>query len=646
MINLSKQQEEAVDHLDGPCLVTSVPGSGKTRVLTERAIKLIQKGVNPKNILCITFTNKAAKEMKNRISSRLGNSNSGMFVGTFHAFCANIIRTYGTKIGYDKNVTILDSDSQKALVKKIIRMNYVVESLDSKDIDYFIHQLNTKRENVEPLDEIIADFKKSSHPIQADIAEKYFDKIKESNLVDFSGLLYETINILENNPNVLNKLQQFFKYIQIDEVQDTNYAQYKIINLLAGSHKNVMLIGDLQQSIYRFRGARYQNILDFLSSNTNCRQITLGKNYRSTPEIVKVADKLIKHNKNNMVDKFETDNPSGNKVICQILTTQSDEADWVKKKIKELVHDYGWDYSDIAVLYRLNRLSLDIQTSLAKDGIPYRVIGGPNYFDRREIKDCLSMLGFLSNKLDSVSFHRISKIFSSIGDKTIGEIESYSAQNKIDLYTSCEKLKDCGNVRVKKLANHICDIYGKDFNGKHAGESLSDLIKHFDYFVKLNTGAKSSSEYIDRKGNVEELIIHASEFGKCNSSVQDYLNNIALITVGDEDSENNSVTLMTIHASKGLEFPIVFMIGMEDDILPHSLAIFESDDIAERDEAMQEERRICYVAMTRAMKHLNLSYCRYRKKRYKDGSISDQKKKPSKFLLESGLIDDDEYNKG
>lgn len=642
MINLNEQQELAADHLSGPCLVTSVPGSGKTRVLVERTIRLIQKGVTPKNILCITFTNKAANEMKKRIYERVGSKDIGMFVGTFHALCANIVRAYGSRIGYGKHVTIMDTEDQKAMIRKIVRMMGISKEQLAMDIENIIYNINMSRENVESRQEMLDRF---DNPNVVKIVEEYFDKIKKSNLIDFSGLLYETINIIQNNQDIRDKLQNLFKYIQVDEVQDTNNAQYTIINLLSEKNKNIMLIGDISQSIYRFRGARYQNIIDFLSTYPDCKKITLGKNYRSTPEIIKVADKLIKNNKSHMVDKFETDNDSGSRVICQVLTTQSDEADWVKKKINEFVEDSGWDYSDIAILYRLNKLSLDLEMSLSKDGIPYCVIGGPSYFDRKEIKDCLSMLGFVINRNDSVSFHRISKIFNDIGDKTIGEIEKYALDNNIDIYESCVKLKDSSSSRIKKLAKNICDIYGKDFASKSPGVILSELVNDFNYFNHLELNQKQEKEAFDRKENVNELIINATDFGNSNSNISDYLNNIALITNNDTESKENSITLMTCHAAKGLEFPIVFMVGMESDILPHELAIKEGNGSDDPSEAMEEERRICYVGMTRAMKHLLLSYCRYRKFRTKTGIIN-KPKKPSNFLLESGLLSQNEYKNG
>ena len=642
MINLNEQQELAVNHLSGPCLVTSCPGSGKTRVLVERTIRLIQQGVIPKSILCITFTNKAANEMKKRICERVGSKDIGMFVGTFHALCANIVRTYGNKIGYGKHVTIMDSEDQKSLLRKIVRMMGISKDQLSMDIEYIMYNINMSRENVESKEEMLDRF---DNPNIAKIVEEYFDKIKKSNLIDFSGLLYETINILENNQDIRDKLQNLFKYIQVDEVQDTNNAQYKIINLLSEKNKNIMLIGDISQSIYKFRGARYQNIIDFLTTYPDCKKITLGKNYRSTPEIVKVADKLIKNNKSHMIDKFETDNQSGNKVICQVLTTQSDEADWVKKKIEEFANSYGWNYSDIAILYRLNKLSLDLEMSLSKDGIPYCVIGGPSYFDRKEIKDCLSMLSFVVNSNDSVSFHRISKIFNDIGDKTIGEIEKYALDHNINIYESCEQLRNSSSSRIKKLANNICNIYSKDFLSKSPGNALSELVSDFNYFNHLEMNQKQEKEAFDRKENVNELIINATEFGNSNSSISNYLNNIALITNNDTESKGNSVTLMTCHAAKGLEFPIVFMVGMESDILPHELAIKEGNGSNDPAEAMEEERRICYVGMTRAMKHLLLSYCRFRKFRTKTGIIN-KPKKPSNFLLESGLLSQYEYRNG
>jgi len=641
MIELNEQQKKAVEFMDGPCLVTSCPGSGKTRVLVERAIRLLEKGVPPKNILCITFTNKASKEMKNRIYDRLGDANQSMFIGTFHSFCASIIRAYYQKLGYLRQITILDQDGQKSLLKKCARsLGYDIKE-DKIDIEYIMYRINTSRELNEDAEELEERFKdKKNH---FDISEEYFKNLKQANLVDFSGLLYQTIKLLEDNTDVLDRLQNIFKYIQVDEVQDTNYAQFRIIELLSGKYKNIMLIGDLDQSIYKFRGARYQNMIDFLNMHPDCTKIPLGKNYRSTPQIISVADKLINKNSSHIDNDFFTDNSHGEDVSCNHFDSQYAEADWVKSKIKEYVQDLGWDYSDIAILYRLNKLSVDMQTSFAKDGISYCVIGGPNYFNRKEIKDCISMLDFMVNRHNTVAFHKILSTMSDVGDQTVASIEKYAETNKEDLYESCKKLVDTKGRRVKKASRKIVDVYSSDFSGKHGGECLEKMLTMFGYFQHLNSVCKNKEEFEERRDNVNELIIHATEFGKINPNIKDYLNNIALITDGDKEAEHNAVTLMTVHASKGLEFPIVFMIGMERDIFPHYRALLEADNDEQKVEAMEEERRICYVGMTRAMKHLSLSYCKIRKKRVKNGIIEEERKYPSCFLLESGLINNEEY---
>ena len=641
MIELNEQQKKAVEFMDGPCLVTSCPGSGKTRVLVERTIRLIQKGVNPRNILCITFTNKASREMKTRIYERMNVDELDMFIGTFHAMCAMVIRAYHKRLGYTSQITILDQDGQKSLVKKCARsLDFDIKE-DNIDVEHIMYHINTSRELSEDNSEMEDRFKsKKDHWT---IAEEYFRVLKKSNLIDFSGLLHEMTRLLEENPPVLEKLQNIFKYIQVDEVQDTNYAQFKIIHLLANKNRNVMLIGDLSQSIYKFRGARYQNMIDFLNLYKDCSKIPLGKNYRSTPEIIAAADKLIKHNASHIKNDFFTDNSNGDKVICNYFNSQYAEADWVKEKIKSYIQDLGWDYSDIAVLYRLNKLSLDMQTSFAKDGMPYCVIGGPNYFNRKEIKDCISMLEFMVNRRNTVAFHRVLSTMNDVGDKTVAAIEAKAELDNIDLYDACESLVDSNSKRIQKASKKISKIYAKDFAGKHGGECLEELISSFNYFQCLASFCKTDEEFEERKDNINELIIHATEFGKINPNVKDYLNNISLITDSDKDAEKNAVTLMTVHASKGLEFPIVFIVGVEDDILPHYRSLSEGDTEEEISDAVEEERRICYVAMTRAMKHLSMTYCRYRKQRMKGGIIIDKKKSPSRFLLESGLINKEEY---
>jgi DNA helicase-2/ATP-dependent DNA helicase PcrA len=635
MEELNEQQKIVIEHLDGPCLVIASPGSGKTKTIVERTIKLIEKGISSHNILCITFTNKAAKEMKDRICKRLRITKADFFIGTFHSLCANIIRTYGSKIGYTDKLSIMDESDQVHLIEKIIRQKGKSKKDDNIDVEKIINILNHSRERLETEEEILSNFK---DVLFEEIAKEYLKQIKENNLIDFSGLLYEAVNLLKNHNDVLQKLQSLFLYIQVDEVQDTNYTQFALVNLLEGEKANIMMVGDLDQSIYKFRGARYQNILDFLKLHPNCKKITLGKNYRSTPQIVACADKLIKHNKSHMAEFFETDNPDGEEVSCNKHFDATYEAQSVAKKIKYYINELGWDYSDIAILYRLNRLSLELQSAFSVEGIPFTVIGGFNFFDRKEVKDTLSMLKFASNDKDTVAFSRIAGLFKGMGDVNIGSIENLSKSNGISLLDVCKRIDEFSNkVAVKNAAKKIYEAFGIDFSSMNSGDCMAYLVNKLDYLNYLQLHEKQEGEAIERTDNVNELIVNATEFSKKNNKIEAYLQNISLITASDKEGNENSVLLMTGHASKGLEFPIVFVVGIEQGILPHDWPIMEADTKEKKEEALEEERRILYVSQTRCKKHLNLSYCQNRKFRGKNGAFMYKKAFPSQFLKECGF---------
>ena len=991
-MKLNEQQIEAVNHLDGPCLVTSVPGSGKTTMLVERTIKLIESGVSPNSILSITFTNKAAKEMRDRIYSRLGDNNVKMFVGTFHSLCANLLKLFGEDLGYDGAMSILDDTDQKDYISKIIKQLGYDKTKDGIDISFIVNQTNRLREKLLTYDEILDEM---DNIIYRNIIEEYFKQLSENNSCDFTGLLYNTVIMLEGNEETLNKLRGYFKYIQVDEVQDTNYAQFQLVKLLGGTDvakANIVLIGDLEQciaegtllqteigkkkiediivgdkvlsasgrgktryqkvlnkfessskdlieietrlgkkiistsehiffasfkdsdlkshfvylmykkelgyrlgitkssgasngkmgfanrlrgehadkiwilevfdtekearfweyylsikyriptwtfvthakgksiydqkqidrlflnidtetyskkimedyglffdyphhspkcmtqkerrnfiitlcvdprsktvfhhyaisgsnqedakklmdsglkirdakkakgwrvdgvsgdlakikgiydiasnvldvnllekarltddsllympasslrrnmttfvyhngiviediiisakriydnkkvydlniehlhnfigndivshnSIYSFRGARYKNILDFISEY-NCKKITLSKNYRSTPQIIEKAGNLIKHNTTHLNEEFLTDNPSGTPVYCESFFDSSYEAQHIAGKIKDYINEFGWELSDVAIFYRLNRMSLDLQIALSNAGVPYTVIGGQNFFDRKEIKDCLAFLKFAANPKDVLAFHRVAEILPGLGSINIGMIENKSKENNITLLDTCLRIKEFSNrVSVIKGATKISDIFSQNISKLNPGDCLAHLVNKFEYTDHLGSFCKKESELLDRKNNVSELVINATEFSKTNDSINSYLQNISLISSSDKEGDKNTVTLMTLHASKGLEFPIVFMIGVEQGVLPHNWSILEAKTKEEAREALEEETRLCYVGMTRAKKHLHLSYCQNRKFRDRTGQLRYKVANPSQFLFEANLLD-------
>ena len=635
---LNKEQIEAVNHIDGPCLVVSVPGSGKTTMLVERTAHLIETGIDSRNILCLTFTNKAAKEMKERIENKIGKDNVKSFIGTFHGLCLRIVKAFADKVGYSPNLNIITDTEQKEMMEKILRQMGYDKKEVTIDFESVVSQINKRRENLETLEDVINSF---TDVLESKIVKEYFKQIKEYNLIDFSGILYETYLLLKNDSEVLAGIQDRFKYIQVDEVQDTNFAQFEIINLFGGTTANIMLIGDISQSIYMFRGARYQNVLDFLEKHKNCKKITLGKNYRSTPQIIGKADKLIKHNSSHMADKFETDNPDGEEPICKGFQNSKLESEYIADRIMYFVNDLGWEYKDIAVLYRLNKLSLEMQMSLSNRQIPFCVIGGQNFFDRKEIKDILAMLRFASNKKDVLSFHRVAKLFKGLGDVGIGMIENKSREENKSILEICKNIKNyTKRDSLIKAAEKMNDVFDVDFSGEKPSDALSYLVKKMDYFNHLMLTEKNAGEAKERTEHIVELIANASEDSKKNETIDSYLQNISLISSADSENEENSVVLMTMHACKGLEFPIVFMIGVEGKILPHEWPLAEAKVKGQQalDEAIEEERRIAFVGMTRSKKHLTMTYNRTRAVRDRYGNlVFANSGGPSRFLSEAGF---------
>lgn len=986
-MQLNLQQEEVAEHTDGPCLVTAVPGSGKTATLTERVARLIAKDVQENNIVCVTFTNKAAKEMKERICKRLGKKNIRCFVGTFHKFCVRLLQKFGDRIGYAGKFTIVDSNDQIDILLQLSRLNSV--DLEKKDAYFLAKKINDWRENCLSPEDFFESI--NENIAWTNLAEAYLAKLKKSNMIDFSGLLSETIVLLKENKDVLDKIQEAVKYLQVDEVQDTCVVQFKLIELISAKWNNSILVGDISQcisenafihtankscllkeinvgdrvvsargrgstdigevthvhsssikdcrkittisgrsiiashdhiffanycdispqkylvylmykhevgyrvgvtsihkrkssgssgykrafnarlrsqradsmwflyayetiqeallketevslkygvpqwsfvadqkravinqdnidelfkevntyknakklmqdfaldiayphhssisisssrprnisvtqcshahsvchtlsvfgqnyndydllnqagfnvkmkdnkrgwrlqlsnsnlsqvecwlediqsiisetrlvlrtragdrllnycpasqllegmaicvsdgnkvfsdvvqkvekienhkcidinvdkyhnfivnefvvhnSIYRFRGARYQNIHDYLNNHKDCKRIELPVNYRSTPQIVKVADQLIRYNSNHMNEKFETVNPDGHDVQLFSFSHQIDEAEWVAGHIKKLV-DAGWKPKDIAVLYRMNSMSEPVERALANNQVKYTVVGGRNFFDRKEIKDCVSMLRFILNPRDNLAFHRCSKLVKGVGDITVGKIEAIAEEKDVDLREAStifiqqakkpNKITQSLNVFINKFEHRFSDL--------DVANALDGVLKNFDYsnVIRKNYPDGEAEERID---NVKQMLDSAASFvyENKNDTLSKYLQMVSLISANDKASEEECVSLMSLHAAKGLEFGVVFVVGLEQDILPHKLSI--EDNIFE---GVEEERRLCYVGMTRAKKLLYISYCLKRRQFGRNGQVWFKKCKPSQFLKESGLLE-------
>jgi DNA helicase-2/ATP-dependent DNA helicase PcrA len=631
-MNLNPEQEQAANHRDGPCIVTACPGSGKTRVIVERTARMIQSGVEPKSLLCITFTNKAAAEMKERVLKRIGeDSTDEIFIATFHRLCSTILRYHGNHLGYSRYLTIMDDDGQIDLMSQCARQLEL--ELTKPMIKKILYNINESRENLESSLDMAARFD-AIDPQFYRVAEEYISRLRAANSIDFSGLLSETVRLLTDYPEVLEKAQSRWKYFMVDEVQDTNFCQFRLVEIISSHTKNVLVVGDLDQSIYGWRGARSENIRDFQRKFPGTKIISLGKNYRSTPQIVAVADKLIRHNTDRIAANFTTDNPSGSPVACRVYLDDREESNHVARAIQNAVHGGRCTYKDVAVLYRINSMSRAIEMALINNGIPHTLIGGFSFFDRKEVKDCISMLKFLINPADGVSFHRIAnKPKRALGDITVGKIETAAVKNGVNIMEAIAQM-DFKSETVKDGLGEVSRAFNVHWKGSSIAENLNHLIETLRYKEYLDVDDPDTA--VERKQNVDELIRDAARFGvEKSNDIGAYLEQIALLSNYDKSADGDAVSLMSLHGSKGLEFPVVFMLGVEQNILPHKMAI------SDREDGLEEERRLCYVGMTRAQKVLNVSYCARRQENgfAKGGQVRFKPSQPSQFLFESGLVD-------
>ena len=584
---LNKEQLEAVKHVNGPMLVLAGAGSGKTRVLTSRIAYLIENGVSVDNILAITFTNKAAKEMKEREIKLIGNDAKSIQISTFHSLGLKILKENYSRLGYKSNFVILDSDDTLTVVKKIMKdLNLNPKFYNARDIRNKIS--SAKNELIGPDKFSKVEFDQNIITVY----EKYMKKLVINNSVDFDDLLTLPIRLFKEYPDVLKYYQDKYKYVLIDEYQDTNEAQYIFSKMLCNNHKNIFVVGDNDQAIYAFRGANYKNILNFEKDYPQCKVILLEENYRSTQNILDAANSVIKHNKMRKDKNLWCNNDVGSKVKYIKVDSDKEECAYVSDKIKEL-HDNNVSYEDIAILYRTNAQSRLIEEEMLKNGIPYRIVGSFYFYNRKEIKDLLCYLRLINNHDDDVSLLRIINTPKrGIGDKTIENITNIATEKGISLFEAIESGKELS------FKNLILDMEKKC-------ESLT-LTEMVD--VVLNdSGIKN--EYSDKSLESEIRLENLEEFKSITKgyeeeygviSLTDFLNEVSLVSdISEHQDSDNKVSLMTIHSVKGLEFDNVFIVGMEEGLFPHYNSINEGT-IA----AIEEERRLCYVAITRAKKNL------------------------------------------
>ena len=654
-MDLNSAQQQVAAHLYGRILTLAGPGSGKTKTLTERTGRLIKKGFDPASILCLTFTNKARDEMRQRIASVHGTAADKVFIFNFHGLAGNLLRKFGETLGYTNRLTIIDTDDQLDLILQLARKRGL--SPTKPEGRALCYLANEWRESLGTESDLhaLADARKISHS-ETRIIPAYVKLIHARNQTDFSGLLSETVRLLRDHPQIRTRLQKKFQFIQVDEYQDTNRAQNEIVELLASAQDNVLAVGDGDQSIYEWRGASPDAIPTFIRNGEGktgkTTVVKLGTNYRSTPQIIATADKLIRHCTHRIAVEFSTINPPGELPKCVKFDTPEAEADGVAISIDNTIKS-GTAPRQIAVFFRTNDMSRLIEQSLAKRQIPYQVVGSGSYYDRMEVKDVLAMLRFVCNPKDGISFHRIAnKPARGMSDALIGRLEAFAEQHHIDLLTALQDrnleflfregeapaepssrmdaaLRACREVR------HIFDV--AESNVATVATQLLNRTRYDDWLKERYDGP----DYEDRSRNVAELLNSIVEFSRHHprAGIADYLESISLYTDKDDVKTENAVKLMSLHASKGLEFDVVYIIGVEHRILPHDKAL---SDRPER--GLDEERRLCYVGFTRARKLLRVTWCGKRQDTYARTKTARFKASiPSQFLLEAALISRGEY---
>lgn len=641
---LNPAQLEAVNYTGGPCLIIAGAGTGKTKTLTCKIAKLIQDGVPPFKILAVTFTNKAAKEMRERLNSLVGGVAGQVWIYTFHSFALRILRQNAEAAKLVRDFVIYDETEQKKVISLCLEEMGVKDA--KKEVNYYVSIISRAKDEMLSVEDFLAQAVASNNDKKMQIAEvyrRYQKKLDESFALDFGDLLFKTVLLLKNNQEVREYYQQFFKYILVDEYQDTNKTQYLLTSVLAQKHRNLCVVGDPDQSIYSWRGANIKNILNFERDFKDAKVITLEENYRSTQIILDASNKLIKKNHNRKEKSLHTSKQGGEPITVRELPSEGEEARFVANQIQMQVEDDGANLNDIAVFYRTNAQSRNFEDTFRRYQIPYRLIGAVKFYDRKEIKDILAYAKLLVNPSDSVSLLRVINVpRRSIGNTTITALLAYAQKNNITLWTALKQqnfidgLKPVALRGIKEFVNLI-DGLTLEKEMLAPSETLTKLLELSGYQKSIEDEMEKDPEAAQRIGNLNELVNAVKEYEeRCIKeeiapTLSGYLQEISLITAGD-DSENNesgAVTLMTVHLAKGLEFPTVFVTGLEEGLFPLS---------SKDEDELEEERRLCYVAMTRAKKNLFMTYAATRRifgKTYENFA--------SRFLYDSELLEQEDY---
>ena len=598
--NMNSEQSEAVRTTEGPLLIMAGAGSGKTRVLTHRIAYLLdEKDVSPYNILAITFTNKAAKEMKARVEHLVGEEAQVIWMSTFHSMCVRILRRDADRIGIERNLTIIDPTDQKSVIKDVLKS----ENIDSKRFEprMFIGAISNLKNELKTPEDAQKEANDFHSQMVATVYKGYQRQLSRNEALDFDDLIMTTINLFERVPETLEYYQNKFQYIHVDEYQDTNKAQYTLVKLLANKFENLCVVGDSDQSIYGWRGADIQNILSFEEDYPEAKTIFLEQNYRSTKNILNAANEVIKHNSERKPKGLWTANSGGDKIQYYEAMTERDEAEYVVKEIMK--HQRGGKkYSEMAILYRTNAQSRVLEETFMKSNIPYTMVGGQKFYDRKEIKDLLSYLRVIANSNDDISLQRIINVPKrGIGPSSVEKIQTYALQNNISMFDALAEVDFIG--LSKKVTQECISFYEmiqnliKEQEFLEISEIVDEVLQKSGYRDMLDR--EQSIESRSRLENLDEFMSVPKDYEENTpleeQSLINFLTDLSLVADIDEADTQNGVTLMTMHSAKGLEFPIVFIMGMEESLFPHIRAIKSEDD-----HEMEEERRICYVAITRA----------------------------------------------